>query len=42
MTFVKEVAASTEHATRIRESVATAIQRANAEMILSQLGYHNF
>jgi hypothetical protein len=42
LTFVQEIAASKKHATRIRESVATAIQRANAEMILQQLGYHNF
>ena len=40
-TFVKEVAVSTEHATRIREKVAAAIQQANADMILHQLGYHN-
>ena len=40
--FVKEVAVSEEHATRIREKVAAAIQHANADMILQQLGYHSF
>eukprot|EP00757_Euglenozoa_sp_SAG-D1_P007831 gene7831-2772_t len=41
-TFVKEVAVPTEHATRIREKLAAVIQHANADMILHQLGYHNF
>jgi hypothetical protein len=42
ISLVKEVASSEEHATRIREKVAAAIQYANADMILNQLGYHTF